>query len=77
MERAKQDMQVEESFLGDKFRQLRAENELLKAEIESFRGRLVNATEDYVGVCACIACNPLWLCPSGHKHPAAAHPAAA
>lgn len=41
-------MQVEESFLGDKFRQMTAENTRLKAEIEQFRGRLGNATEDYV-----------------------------
>jgi hypothetical protein len=42
-------MQVEESFLADKFRQLKAENERLKVEIDSYRTRLGNATEDYVG----------------------------
>jgi hypothetical protein len=41
-------MQVEESFLADKFRQLKAENERLKAEIDGYRTRLGNATEDYV-----------------------------
>lgn len=41
-------MHVEETFLGDKFRQLRAENERLKAEVDTYRNRLGNATEDYV-----------------------------
>ncbi len=48
LERAKTDMQVEEAFLQDKFRQLRAENDRLKAEIDTYRQRLGNATEDYV-----------------------------
>jgi hypothetical protein len=41
-------MQVEESFLQDKFRQLRAENERLKSDMEAYKTRLGNATEDYV-----------------------------
>mmetsp|Transcript_17491 Transcript_17491/g.44035 ORF Transcript_17491/g.44035 Transcript_17491/m.44035 type:complete len:628 (-) Transcript_17491:2367-4250(-) len=50
LERAKNDMQVEETFLGDKFRQLRAENDRLKAEIDTYRSRLGNATEDYADI---------------------------
>ncbi len=48
LERAKTDMQIEESFLHDKFRQLKADNDRMKAEIDSYRTRLGNATEDYV-----------------------------
>ena len=41
-------MQVEESFLSDKFRQMKSENDRLKAELDMYRSRLGNATEDYV-----------------------------
>lgn len=48
MERAKNDMQVEETFVYDKYKQVKAENERLQAEIGKYRTRLGNATEDYV-----------------------------
>jgi len=48
LERAKNDMQLEESFVHDKYRQVKAENERLLAEIGKYRSRLGNATEDYV-----------------------------
>ena len=32
----------------DKFRQMKAENDRLKEEMTAFKGRLGNATEDYV-----------------------------
>lgn len=48
LERAKDEMQLEESFVNDKYRQLKAENERLHAEIGKYRARLGNATEDYV-----------------------------
>ena len=41
-------MQLEESFVHDKYRQVKAENERLLAEIGKYRSRLGNATEDYV-----------------------------
>eukprot|EP00967_Tisochrysis_lutea_P037208 scaffold44739_cov15-Tisochrysis_lutea.AAC.2 len=48
LERARNDMQVEESFVHDKYKQIKAENERLQAEINKYRSRLGNATEDYV-----------------------------
>lgn len=59
LERAKNDMQVEESFLQDKFRQLKSENDRLKDEITTYRTRLGNATEDYVRVLACMGAEVL------------------
>ncbi len=32
----------------DKFRQLKAENDRLRAEIDGFKSRLTNAADDYV-----------------------------
>lgn len=48
LERARNDMQVEETFVHDKYKQIKAENERLQAEINKYRSRLGNATEDYV-----------------------------
>jgi hypothetical protein len=50
LSRAKDDMGVEQTFLQDKFRQMRHENDRLKTDIDTFKGRLGNATEDYVRV---------------------------
>ncbi|KAL6758234.1 hypothetical protein V8C86DRAFT_2601400 [Haematococcus lacustris] len=50
LERVKNDLQVEESFLADKFRQLKAENERLHAEVEASRVRLQTATGDYADI---------------------------
>ncbi len=50
LEKAKSDMTVEQSFIMDKFRQMKAENDRLKDEMDAFRKRLGNATEDYVGL---------------------------
>jgi hypothetical protein len=47
--RAKDDMSVEQTFLADKFKQLRHENDRLKADVDAYKSRLGNATEDYVG----------------------------
>ena len=41
-------MTVEQAFMMDKFRQMKAENDRLKEEMSAFRTRLGNATEDYV-----------------------------
>jgi hypothetical protein len=48
LERAKNDTAVEQAFMMDKFRQMKAENDRLKDEMSTFRSRLGNATEDYV-----------------------------
>ena len=48
LERAKDYMTVEQAFMMDKFRQMKAENDRLKDEMSAFRTRLGNATEDYV-----------------------------
>eukprot|EP00798_Chlamydomonas_sp_ICE-L_P017175 gene17175-23489_t len=50
LERSKNDMMVEQTFVTDKFRQLRMENERLKEELAGFKGRLGNATEDYADI---------------------------
>ncbi len=50
LERAKNDMQVEQAFMMDKFRQMKAENDRLKEEMSTFKGRLGNATEDYADI---------------------------
>uniref|UniRef100_A0A7S3QQQ5 Fibronectin type-III domain-containing protein n=2 Tax=Dunaliella tertiolecta TaxID=3047 RepID=A0A7S3QQQ5_DUNTE len=50
LERARNDMQVEESFVHDKYKQIKAENERLQAEINKYRSRLGNATEDYADI---------------------------
>ncbi|GAX74227.1 hypothetical protein CEUSTIGMA_g1676.t1 [Chlamydomonas eustigma] len=50
LERAKNDMAVEQAFMMDKFRQMKAENDRLKDEMSTFRGRLGNATEDYADI---------------------------
>ncbi|MEW5307774.1 MAG: hypothetical protein WDW38_010526 [Sanguina aurantia] len=47
LEQAKSDMQVQQSFLVDKFRQMKAENERIKGEVDGVKGRLVSATDDY------------------------------
>ena len=41
-------MTVEQTFVMDKFRQMRCENDRLKGEIDTFGSRLKNATDDYV-----------------------------
>lgn len=48
LERAKNDLTVEQAFIMDKFRQMKAENDRMKEEMDAFRKRLGNATEDYV-----------------------------
>lgn len=48
LEKAREDLQLEQTFLLDKFRQLRAENDRLKAEVDAYKGRLNHATQDYV-----------------------------
>lgn len=48
LERAKDDMTVEQAFMMDRFRQMQVENERLKEEMAAFKTRLGNATEDYV-----------------------------
>lgn len=48
VERAKNDKELEESFVHDKYKQIKAENERLLGEIAKYRSRLGNATEDYV-----------------------------
>jgi len=50
LERSKNDMQVEQTFVMDKFRQLKSENERLKSEMDAFKNRLGNATEDYADI---------------------------
>lgn len=42
--------QVEQAFVLDKFRQMSAENDRLKDDLDNFKKRLGNATEDYVGL---------------------------
>lgn len=49
LERAKNDAAVEQAFVMDKFRQMKSENDRLQSELDAFRKRLGNATEDYVG----------------------------
>ncbi len=48
LERAKNDAAVEQAFVMDKFRQMKSENDRLQSELDAFRKRLGNATEDYV-----------------------------
>lgn len=48
LEQAKNDLQLEHTFVLDKFRQLKAENDRLRAEIDGFKSRLTNAADDYV-----------------------------
>lgn len=50
LEKAREDLQLEQTFLLDKFRQLRAENDRLKAEVDAYKGRLNHATQDYVRI---------------------------
>ena len=59
LERAKDDMTVEQAFMMDKFRQIKAENDRLKEEMAAFRTRLGNATEDYVRGIG-VGMNLLW-----------------
>lgn len=47
LERAKNDMVVEQTFTMDRFRQMKAENDRLKEEAIGLKNRLGNATEDY------------------------------
>lgn len=47
LENARNDMMVEHTVLSDKFRQLRSENDVLKAELAELKGRLAAATDDY------------------------------
>lgn len=48
LEQAKNDLQLEHTFLLDKFRQLKAENDRLRGEIDGMKGRLTHAADDYV-----------------------------
>ena len=48
LEQAKNDLQLEHTFVLDKFRQLKAENDRLRAEIDAFKGKLTAAEGDYV-----------------------------
>lgn len=50
LEQAKNDLQLEHTFVLDKFRQLKAENDRLKAEIDGFKSRLSSAAEDYADI---------------------------
>jgi hypothetical protein len=46
---ARQDLELGHALLTDKLKQSKAENERLLLEIERFKSRLSNATQDYVG----------------------------
>ncbi|GLC41598.1 hypothetical protein PLESTF_000274300 [Pleodorina starrii] len=50
LEQAKNDLQLEHTFVLDKFRQLKAENDRLRAEIDGFKSRLTNAADDYADI---------------------------
>ncbi|KAG2490886.1 hypothetical protein HYH03_010803 [Edaphochlamys debaryana] len=47
LEQAKNDLQLEHTFVLDKFRQLKAENDRLRTEIDGFKTRLSSAADDY------------------------------
>ncbi|PNW80231.1 hypothetical protein CHLRE_08g383101v5 [Chlamydomonas reinhardtii] len=50
LEQAKNDLQLEHTFLLDKFRQLKAENDRLRGEIDGMKGRLTHAADDYADI---------------------------
>uniref|UniRef100_A0A7S0Y9W2 Uncharacterized protein n=1 Tax=Polytomella parva TaxID=51329 RepID=A0A7S0Y9W2_9CHLO len=50
LEKANNDLQLEQNFMLDKFRQTKADNERMKAEISGFKSRLSSATEDYADI---------------------------
>lgn len=50
LERTNNDMMVEQTFVTDKFRQMRMENDRLKEELNAFKSRLGSATEDYADI---------------------------
>ncbi|KXZ54835.1 hypothetical protein GPECTOR_4g907 [Gonium pectorale] len=50
LEQAKNDLQLEHTFVLDKFRQLKAENDRLRTEIDGFKSRLTSAADDYADI---------------------------
>jgi hypothetical protein len=45
---AKQDLELGHAILVDKLRQCKAENDRLLQEIDNYKARITNATQDYV-----------------------------
>lgn len=50
LEKAKQDMELEQAIMDDKLKQLKAENERLLADVDHYKSRLTQATKDYADV---------------------------
>lgn len=46
---AQQDLELGHAILIDKLKQSKAENDRLLQEVENFKARITNATQDYVG----------------------------
>jgi hypothetical protein len=49
---AKQDLELGHAILVDKLRQCKAENDRLLQEINNYKARITNATQDYVSICS-------------------------
>jgi hypothetical protein len=67
LEQAKNDLQLEHTFVLDKFRQLKAENDRLRAEIDGFKGKLTAAEGDYVSRSRSGASERLPACRAGAR----------